>query len=305
MTDERVELFRTCIEEFGAAVDETIIAAGGWDPVPGSQGALELAAQGPFLGGRSTEPVRDAHSLAGLRLALATEHLAALSRLLSDPPATFAAATVARAVLENAARGSWALDPAIDVKRRIARGRTDQINDMLDVLKYPRPIEPTQADDEDAAHFAQRVAEFEAFTAQFDKAAHKLADKLADTEAIGLKVIPGKRGRFLGVEERSPGYAETIRLEFGDKGASAYRNLSGVTHGGLSSVLHRMEPVEAGSTIMRPTQDLGQQLVYLAAALDGLSDAQRRRATLFGWDPSIIHAWIVRSAPLLLRIFRP
>jgi hypothetical protein len=246
--------------------------------------------------------------MASIRLALATEHLSALSRLLTEPPTVYASATVARGVLENAARGSWALDPSLNVKLRIARGRTDNISNLLDVLKYPRPVEPTREDGEEEAHFQERVAEFDAFTAEFDKAQGTLDAVLADTDAIGLNIIRDRRGRFQGVERPSPGPTDTIRMEFGDEGAIAYRNLSGVAHGGLSSLLYRMEPAEAadarsGSTLMKPAEEMGSQLSFLAVALNAYSDAQRRRIALFGWDATSWNAWLVTTAQAMRELY--
>ncbi|HEV2905860.1 MAG TPA: hypothetical protein VGZ50_00870 [Actinomycetota bacterium] len=77
--------------------------------------------------------------MAGLRLGAAAQLVHALSRLLLEPASVMGAAAVARVILENSTRASWALDPSLDVRMRIARGRTEVIRNLYDALSYPIP----------------------------------------------------------------------------------------------------------------------------------------------------------------------
>jgi hypothetical protein len=195
--------FREALDGAVRTVGETF-QLNGWDPLPGSVAAAEIAAQAPFVG-RSKTPVADALSHAGTRLALATWHVAALSTLLKPPPNVHGAATVARVVLEASARATWALDPDIDVKRRVARGRATTISNLLDALSYPRPARPEKDPRESIKEYRSRVREYEASEAVFDEVRAKLDDVVADTEPIDLEVIRDKRGRFLGSRSNCPG----------------------------------------------------------------------------------------------------
>lgn len=270
MTTVEMAKFRECVTGALEAIGQTI-QLNGWDPRPGSQGAAEMEAQAPFVR-RSKAPVADTFSHASLRLGSANEHLSALNRLLDDPPSGYASATVARAVLENSARAAWSLDPALDVRMRVARGRTDTIMNLIEVSLYPFP----------------RVQEQVKAT---------LAELLEDTEAIGLHPLRNKKGRFLGVEEESPGPTRTIREAFDEWGTIIYRDLSAVAHGGATSLLDRMTPVEdrPGSTLMKPA-DPTKHIPSFAGVLNAFGSANTLRFRLFGWDAQPWVAWIRTTA---------
>lgn len=273
MAIDRLALFRTCLDGAVEAIGKTI-QSNGWDPLSGSLAEAEIAAQGPFVR-RTKEPVVDAYSVASVRLGVATQNVAALSRLLEEP-FVLAAAVVARAILENAARAAWALDLELDVRMRVARGRTDKIKNLLEVLRYPFPAPGDEFSGDPLAEAGLKVR---------DEAIATLDAVVEDTEAIGLQVKRNNRGDILGVEESAPSATDTIDQLLGVEGTIAYRDLSAVAHGGLSSVLYRMETVEvrAGSAVMAPG-DAVSALPFLAVALRALGIANDRRIQLFGWD---------------------
>ena len=300
---DRVELFRRCLDGAILATGETI-RVNGWDPAPGSQAAREIAAQGPFLR-RSNTPVHDAYSFGFARLANATAHVAALSRLLADEPQIYAAATVARVVLESSAKAAWTFDLSLDVKMRVARGRASAIGNVIDVLGYPRPAQPQQEPDETAEAFKRRVVEYDKITAEFTKAEATRDDLIADSRAVNLDVKLDRRGRFTGIEEALPRHTETIKSLLGDDGAMAYRDLSGVAHGGMSSLLNRMEEVAAGPgrSLMKPTEDVGSHLASLAVTLLAFTRANETRIRLFGWDATKWVTWRLERRDVMRQLF--
>jgi hypothetical protein len=302
MTD-RIQVFRDALDGAVLAVGQTI-QLNGWDPLPDSQAAAEIEAQAPFAA-RSKAPVTDALAVAGVRLAVATSHVAALSILLKPPPNVLGSATVARVVLETSARAMWALDPSLDVKRRIARGRATMLSNLIDQLSYPRPVRPEKHPRESTKEYRSRVRDYERFVSAFDRAQETLDDVITDTEAIGLRVRRGKTGKFVGVEEPLPRPTETIKRELGDGGAMAYRDLSGIAHGGISSVINRMEEVESrpSAVLMKPKEDVGNHLVSLVAALLEFGKANDARIALFGWDPVKWLAWRIETRDLMREMF--
>jgi hypothetical protein len=295
--DLRVERFRRVLDGAVEATGETFMANGGWDPRPGSQGAAELEAQGPFLGGWSRNPVKDAHGVAGLRLSAAAQLVHALSRLLLEPACVMGAAAVARVILENSARASWALDPSLDVRMRIARGRTEVIRNLSDALSYPLPrrevgVELTPEQEKGASVREETEAKLDAI----------LDDT---TNFLNLEIRRDRRGRFLGVEENAPRPTDTIMGEFGQMGAIAYRDLSGVAHGGLSGLIGRLDEITSvdDSTLMGPAADASGRLPHLAASLTAYASASERRIRLFGWDATKWIAWRLPSLDVIREVF--
>lgn len=292
----RVERFRRVLDGAVEATGETFMANGGWDPRPGSQGAAELEAQGPFLGGWSRNPVKDAHGVAGLRLSAAAQLVHTLSRLLLEPASVMGAAAVARVILENSARASWALDPSLDVRMRIARGRTEVIRNLYDALSYPLPRRQVGVELPEQEQSATVREETEA----------KLDAILDDTtNFLNLEIKRDRRGRFLGVEENAPRPTDTITGEFDEMGAIAYRDLSGVAHGGLSGLIGRLDELASadGSTLMGPAADASGRLPHLAASLTAYASASERRIRLFGWDATKWVAWRLPSLEVMREVF--
>lgn len=146
-----LESLRSILNSVSWAVGKTIQANGGFDPRPGSKAAQDIAEQEPFVA-RSKTPVLDAYSVALMRLSSAAEHFEALARLIEAAALAYGPASLARTALENSARAWWALDPAIDVKTRIARGRTDVLANLNEVIRLLDAIEPDAIDEQHAGY---------------------------------------------------------------------------------------------------------------------------------------------------------
>ena len=215
--------------------------------------------------------------MAGLRLGVATQLVQALSRLLLEPASIMGSAVVARVILENSARASWALDPSLGVRMRVTRGRTEVIRNLYDALSYPLPRREVGV---------KLTPEQEKGATVREETEAKLDAILEDTTSfLNLEIRRDRRERFRGIEENAPGPTDTIVGEFGEMGAIAYRDLSGVAHGGLSGLIGRLDEVASGdgSALMGPA-DASSRLPSLAAALTAYAWASERRISLFGWD---------------------
>lgn len=289
---------RSILEKLPWAVGKTVEANGGWDPQPGSQAAAEIAEQGPFVA-YSRTPVLDAHSIALMRLSSATEHFSALAALMQGEPGfAYAPASLARTALENSARAWWAFDPALNVRMRIARGRTDIILNLNEIARVLDAIERQVSDAERWAH---------------DKVRAKVADKLGviveDTEAIGLQVLRTKAGKPFGVEEKPMGPTAVITAQLGDAGRIAYNDLSAVAHGTLFGMASRLEevgrvPTMEGVFLAAPSAKTPALLNLIAVAIRSFREATNRRIELYGWDMTYWNAWKNETAKELVALLR-
>src|SRR5438093_362190 len=109
-----------------------------------------------------------------MRLASATEHFTAIARFLEDPPvAAYGPASLARTALENSARAWRAFDPALDLRKRIGRGRTDVIVNLKEVLRALDAIEMIGTPEELAENKKIR-----------DETSDKLTDIIDDSDRI-------------------------------------------------------------------------------------------------------------------------
>jgi hypothetical protein len=96
-------------------------------PAPGSVGAADLADQRSYAVGWVQPPVEVAVSLAALYLETAEDHLLGLTRVARPPQLVAAPFTMARGMLEAAARAWLLLDPTVTVEERIARGVNERL----------------------------------------------------------------------------------------------------------------------------------------------------------------------------------
>ena len=295
--DVELKTLRSILESASWAVGTTIKANGGWDPRPGSRAAKEIAEQGPFVA-RSKTPVLDAHSIALMRLASATEHFTALARLIEEPAFAYGPASLARTALENSARAWWAFDPALDVRMRIARGRTDFIVSLKEVIRVLDGIDQIATDEERATNQEVR-----------DKTMGILSAIVADAEAIGLHVLRTKKEVPIGVEEEPIGPTAVISAQLGDMGRIAYNDLSAVAHGTLFGMVSRLEevgriPTMEGVLLATPSLNMPSLRNLIAVALYSYRQATDRRMQLYGWDMDDWNAWKKESAKLLVPLLR-
>lgn len=80
----------------------------------------------------------DTLSCAAMVLGGAHDHVIGLENLLAAQSSTYAPHTVARALLEGAARAWWLLDPAIDGRERACRGFTERLASLHEAAKIER-----------------------------------------------------------------------------------------------------------------------------------------------------------------------
>lgn len=281
-----LEELRSVLETVPLAVGLTIAQNGGFEPAAGSQAAREIAEQGPFVG-RSKHPVLDAHSIALLRLSSATEHFEALVRSITDPALAYGPASLARTALENSARAWWLLDPALDTKMRIARGRTEMISNFRQVARLPLPQ-------------AQAWA------------AARLADVIGDSQQVGFTPRRQRRA-IIGMEEAPIGATAVIAAQLDDLGRVAYSDLSSVAHGTLFGLVSRLGMVAPGEnvpavaegvTLVTPAADLGSLINGISVALLSFRGAMDRRFGLYGWDVTHWEKWKASSGAILKRLLR-
>jgi hypothetical protein len=296
--DAELAALRSILTGVAWAVETTIVANGGFDPKPGSQAAAEIADEGPYVA-RSKTPVLDAHSVALMRLASATEHFTAIARLLEDPPvAAYGPASLARTALENSARAWRAFDPALDLRTRIGRGRTDFVVNLKEVLWALDAIEQIGTPQELAENKEVR-----------DKTSGILTDIIDDSDRIGLTPVRNKKGEVIGIVEAAIGPTAAIAEQLGPMGRLAYNDLSAVAHGTLFGLVGRLEEVGRMATmrgvkLMTPSVNMPNLRNAIAISLLSYREATDRRMTLYGWDMTDWNAWKTGSARVLSPILR-
>jgi hypothetical protein len=284
---------RSILTSVAWAVGTTVKANGGFDPKPGSQAAAEIAGGAPYVA-RSKTPVLDAYSVALARLTSAMDHFTAIARLLEDPPvASYGPASLARTALENSARAWRAFDPALDVKKRIGRGRTDVVLNLKEVLRALDAIEEIGTPEE--------LAENKKFR---DQTFRTMTDIIEDSDRIGLTPVRNKKGEVIGIVEAAIGSTAAIAEQLGPTGRLAYNDLSAVAHGTLFALLGRLEevggiPTMTGVKLMTPSVDLPSLVNAVAISLLSFRLATDHRMTLYGWDMTDWNAWKTESSRLL------
>ena len=265
------------------AIGHTMVKAGFPDVRAGSQAHREQSEQVSYAG-RSSLPVEDAYSIALMRLTSALDHFAALSLLLgADPARPYASASFARAALVNSVKAWWLLDPELDVRDRIGRGRADSIENLWELKKIPIP-ELRQ------------------------KALATLDQILADTEAIGFEMQESKDPpRIVGFGPWSS--TDLLTKQLGVIGEIAFRELSSAAHGMVSGLAGRLEPAglsaKKGITVVKPLEDWSGVVSYVAIALMSFEQATDRRFALYGYDTGAHwEPWKASTHRLMLPLLR-
>lgn len=233
-------------------------------PVPGSVAAREIEAGGSLA--------TDTLSSAAMVLGGAHDHVIGLENLLAAQSSVYAPHTVARALLEGAARAWWLLDPAIDGRERACRGFTERLASLHEAAKIERVATGGTG---------------QATTARI----HHVADL---ARHHGLQVLNDDRGRPAAVG--APRLSATVLVarlldgRDGDKvfGEVAFRAWSGATHGMLWSLTASLDPQPDPTgqhqliAHRRMTLDAVEQLTAIAAMAFG--EAFNREVEVYGWD---------------------
>jgi hypothetical protein len=222
-------------------------------------------------------PAYDALSCASMVLGGAQDHLRGLESLLVAESSVYAPMTVARALLESAARAWWLLDPAIEARERISRALTERLKSLHEGAKIVRAMAEGSGQTKDLDHVNARIDHVASIARQND-----------------LRVIEDKGGRPVAVAaERLSATAIVAQLLAGrdgnmEFGEIAFRAWSGAPHGmlwGLTAGLSaEPDPMGQHELIGHLRMTLGsvEQLVAIAAMAFG--EAFNREVELNGWD---------------------
>lgn len=115
-------------------------------PEEGSQGWADLAT------GRSPEypwneiEILTLHSIAGLKMTVARDHLHSMARLLHPPVSQFGPVTMARGALECCSRCYWLLDPTLSIHQRLSRAWAEQLQSAVEMNQTVRRMVPDLED---------------------------------------------------------------------------------------------------------------------------------------------------------------
>jgi hypothetical protein len=233
-------------------------------PAPDSVATREIEAGGSLA--------RDTLSFAAMVLGGAHDHVIGLENLLAAQSSVYAPHTVARALLEGAARAWWLLDPTIDGQERACRVLTERLASLHEAAKI------------------ERVATGGAGQGTTARISH-VADL---ARRHGLQVLNDDHGRPVAVgAQRLSATVLVARLlagRDGDKvfGEVAFRAWSGATHGMLWSLTASLDPQPDPTgwheliAHRRMTLDAVEQLTTIAAMAFG--EAFNREVEVYGWD---------------------
>ena len=196
-----------------------------YPPAPGSVAARELEAGGDLANGTL--------AYASMVLDGAHDHVVGLENLLAAKESAYAPQTVARALLEGAARAWWLLDPAIGGRERACWVFTERLESLSEGAKM------------------ERAATGGVGHATLDRIDH-VADR---ARSYGLPVIVDDRGRPVAVGSRRLGatvlVARLLEGRGGDKvlGEVSFRAWSGAAHGMAWSLTGPAASRPSGSAI--------------------------------------------------------
>ena len=193
--DQLVHLVGTFPEDAGPLIDAT-----DWIPAPGFQVEREMR-EVP-----DEEALRTSLALGAQALEHAGEAMFALAEACRTPVKTFSAFTLARGILESAARALWLFDTDIRWAERVTRGMSLRLQGLDSQRKFARLV--NKPIDE---HIHERKAQI-----------------IEKANQMGLKVLSNSRG-VTGFGSGIPKRGELTRRIAG--GESDYRAFSAGLHG--------------------------------------------------------------------------
>lgn len=265
--------FDEAVEPLRAALQAVLDA---WDGVRERRGQMphvdsiamrELSVEAEYAGGWGRRPIEATHNWAGMLLAGAENQFRTLIRIVVGEPSLFGPQTLARSGIEMAGRSKWFSDPAIGVRRRLARYETERLYNAYEMRRFG------DGHDKKSAHISKEIT--------------------AAAEEMGFELLSGRKFRHTCIEEPRPGGNRIFRevLDEGDLadgvGHTLFSYLSAVDHGtiyGLLESIEAVDPTPAGlreSAWLRMTASNTNQL--LAAATLVFIRAAGPFAELFGW----------------------
>ena len=217
-------------------------------------------------------PVRTAHSLAALHVALAVDCARAFLVLVAyDTPVIFGVAPVARASLENFARARWLYEPDISTRTRVARAMNDRLEGLRQQARLPHP---------DASRSKARAR-----------------DLIEAAKRLGFTIVKDA-GRNKWISEVRPSSTQLMAalIDFSEEvGLVGYNFLSGVDHGlphGLNPFL-KMESSSPFSIYGRARVALDSNLANTIGSLliSGSAQVLEEQSAFLGipresWSPA-------------------
>lgn len=194
----------------------------GYLPAADGRGMSEFAEAKKYAGGWGAEPIRDAHSSAGVLLFAAEDHIISIGKLFDDDPVpVFSHSVLARSALEASLLASWLMDLKIGPRERIARYMT---RDLADKEALERLAAATES------------------AATETRARTRIETIVDEARRHEFRVVTSKKGKVLGIEERHPDTTSLANLymldgdaeldESGDDGLGVimWRLFCGIDH---------------------------------------------------------------------------
>jgi hypothetical protein len=267
----------------------------GYLPAPDSQAMAELAVQAHLKGNSpwDEEPAQAAHNQGHLLLFGSGDCARALVRELShrDTP-VYAHVVLARAALEHASRAWWLFDPAIGLRRRVARG----MNERIFGLYEQRRLSLTEEHDA--------------------RASERLNGLFAEAARLGFQPVSDSSRARRYLEERRPGQTQLLKNVLstdGDDslGALVYGAFSAVAHGTTFGLMSSVEaaapnvPRPPGMTWGAVGTSSRDVVSVLTAVIVGTMGAHRRRNEFFGWASQSWNETVVRAIEAVKGSFPP
>lgn len=243
----------------------------GYLPAADSIVMHERAQEHRYRGAWGDEPVEGAHVWAGMLLAAAETQMRTMVRICVGEPSVYGPQSLMRSGLEMAGRSYWAADPAIDVRRRIARYQTDRLFSAMHLR---------------------------AFDLKVDLAIRSERQIKSTAKELGFEILSGKHMKHACVLEPRPTATRVYRDLMGDAGAGSsfgaelFAYLSAVDHGTLYALLEatvqQEHPAPGGPLLAGLAVTAKRVRILLIGATLGYAMAADRYARLSGWAD---HAW--------------
>ena len=228
----------------------------------------EWGRDGPW----TMEIAGSAHSVGALAVMPSTQTLFSLSQLIrpGQQIAAFGFEIMARSVLESSSRAWWIYDPKIDLRTRVARGKTVELYSVDEGVKAER------AATDDTLHFAPHRERI-----------------VREAETLGLTPDYSKGGDLIGYEgQRRPDSTTIIEEMLGDllgrrpASKAVYRLYSAIDHATVYAMIRSLTTLSTTKTTATVTPYVTNDQVANATAfaITAHLGVLSRRARLYGFN---------------------
>ncbi len=235
----------------------------GYNPLLDSQGEKEIEATS------AKNVLMVSYHLGDMMLELASDHLDAFSRVISEIPLLFSPFTIVRNVIEACSISSWLFDPDISPESRCNRCYAIMYMDMDEEIKLIRSLGNNRA----------------------LKKIEKQKDLFVDTARNdGFKIIYNNKKIPVGIGEAYPGPTVLIRDELGIE--PAFRLYSGVVHcrhGAIDRIGHYI-PIQSpgGGNIYEKIVQTDLLDLLCNNSIMSYHHGLSRKFHIFGWNTNVI-----------------